>query len=48
LASFKSECWGTTGVAYAGTPIEAIQISVPGAAAAAKTFDLCVLDIEPG
>jgi hypothetical protein len=47
-ASFKSECWGATGVAYAGTPIEAIQISVPGAMAAAKTFDLCVLDIEPG
>lgn len=48
LASFKTKCWDTTGVAYAGTPIEAIQISVPGAAAAGKTFDLCVLDVEPG
>jgi hypothetical protein len=48
LASFVTACWGTTGVAYAGTPIEAIQMSVPGAMAAAKTFDLCVLDVEPG
>jgi hypothetical protein len=48
LTSFKTECWGTTGVAYAGTPVEAIQVVVPGAAAAAKTFDFCVTDIEPG
>lgn len=49
LASFKTECWGTEGVAYDGaTPIEAIQVVVPGAAAAAKTFDFCLLDIEPG
>lgn len=50
LASFKTECWGSAGTAYDGvTPIEAIQIAVPGSAAgAAKTFDLCVLDIEPG
>ena len=49
LASFKTECWGTEGVAYDGvTPIEAIQVVIPGAAAAAKTFDFCVLDVEPG
>jgi hypothetical protein len=49
LASFKTECWGTTGIAYDGVvPIEAIQVAVPGGAAAAQTFDLCVLDIEPG
>jgi hypothetical protein len=49
LASFKTECWGTAGTAYDGVvPIEAIQIAVPGAAAAAKTFDFCVLDVEPG
>jgi hypothetical protein len=49
LASFKTECWGTTGVAYDGVvPIEAIQLVVPGAAAAAQTFDICVLDVEPG
>ncbi|HEX2877173.1 MAG TPA: hypothetical protein VHP33_38245 [Polyangiaceae bacterium] len=50
LASFKTECWGTTGTAYDGVvPIEAIQIAVPGSAAGtAKTFDLCVLDVEPG
>lgn len=49
LASFKTECWGTAGTEYDGVvPIEAIQIAVPGAAAAAKTFDFCVLDVEPG
>lgn len=50
LASFKTECWGTTGVAYDGVvPIEAIQIAVPGSTSgAAKTFDLCLLDVEPG
>jgi hypothetical protein len=49
LASFKTLCWGTTGIAYDGVvPIEAIQVAVPGAAAAAQTFDFCLLDIEPG
>jgi hypothetical protein len=50
LASFKTECWGTTGTAYDGvTKIEAIQIAVPGSAAGtAKTFDMCLLDVEPG
>jgi hypothetical protein len=49
LASFKTECWGTTGIAYDGVvPIEAIQVAVPGGAAAAQTFDFCLLDIEPG
>jgi hypothetical protein len=49
-ASFKTECWGTAGLAYDGVvPIEAIQIAVPGSTAgAAKTFDICVTDIEPG
>jgi hypothetical protein len=37
-ASFKTECWGTAGTAYAKEPIESIQISIPGGAAAA-TFD---------
>ena len=49
LASFKTECWGTTGTAYAGTPIEAIMVVVPGSTAgAAQTFDFCITDIEPG
>ena len=51
FASFKTACWDTaTAVAYDGvTPIEAIQLVVPGSmAAAAKTFDICVLDVEPG
>ena len=38
-----------TAVAYDGVvPIEAIQIAVPGAMAAAKTFDFCLTDVEPG
>jgi hypothetical protein len=49
LASFKTECWGALGMAYDGVvPIEAIQVAVPGAVAAAQTFDFCLLDIEPG
>lgn len=50
LASFKTECWGTAGKAYDGVvPIEAIQVVVPGAAAAAvPSFDFCITDIEPG
>ena len=49
-ASFKTECWGTTGMAYDGVvAIEAIQIAIPGSTAgAAKAFDFCVTDIEPG
>lgn len=49
-ASFKKDCWdATTAVAYAGAPIEAIQIAVPGSTAgAAQTFDLCLIDVEPG
>jgi hypothetical protein len=49
-ASFKTDCWGTLGTAYDTTTlIEAIQIAVPGSTAgAAKTFDMCIKDIEPG
>ncbi len=50
-ASFKTDCWGELGMAYDGTtPIEAIQIAIPGSAAAAapQAFDICVTDLEPG
>jgi hypothetical protein len=49
-ASFQTDCWGTEGAAYdLATPIEAIQIAVPGSTAGpAKAFDFCVVDIEPG
>jgi hypothetical protein len=51
FASFRTECWAPTAetsVAYDGVvPIEAIQLAVPGGAAA-QTFDICVLDVEPG
>jgi hypothetical protein len=52
-AKFETNCWATgtaEAVPYDGvTPIEAIQIAVPGSTAGpAKAFDLCVLDVEPG
>lgn len=50
-ASFKTACWdAATAMAYDGVvAIEAIQIAVPGSTAgAAKTFDFCLLDVEPG
>jgi len=50
LASFNTECWDLLGTAYDGvTPIESIQIVVPGSAAGAvQAFDLCLIDVEPG
>jgi hypothetical protein len=49
LADFKSKCYDTAkATAYAGEMIKAIQVSVPGSASAAKTFDFCLIDIEPG
>jgi hypothetical protein len=50
VASFKTDCWGSEGIAYDGVvAIEAIQIAVPGSTAgAAKPFDFCVVDVEPG
>lgn len=49
LKSFEQYCYDTTkAVAYAGEMIEAIQIAVPGDMAAAKTFDFCLIDVEPG
>jgi hypothetical protein len=38
LASFKTACWGTAGTAYDGvTPIEAIQVAVPGSTTGYRT-----------
>ncbi|RYZ05662.1 MAG: hypothetical protein EOO73_19425 [Myxococcales bacterium] len=47
--SFATDCWGTEGMVYGSTPVESIQIVVPGATGgAAKAFDVCIVDIEPG
>lgn len=41
--SFNTTCWApTTGTAYSKTPIKAIQIIVPGDAAADREFDVCI------
>jgi hypothetical protein len=53
-ASFKQYCYNAEGaamnppVAYAGTMIKSIQVSVPGDMAAAKTFDFCIVDAKSG
>jgi hypothetical protein len=50
LTKFTKDCYAAGGTAYPGTAIKAIQVAVPGskADAAAKTFDFCLIDIEPG
>jgi hypothetical protein len=49
LKNFSQYCYDTTkAVAYAGEAISSIQIEVPGDMAAAKTFDFCLVDVEPG
>jgi hypothetical protein len=50
LTGFAKDCWETTPASpYDGSPIEAIQVVVPGSTAgAAQTFDFCIVDIEPG
>lgn len=49
-SDFKSLCYDTAkATAYdMATEIKAIQVSVPGSASGAKTFDFCLIDIEPG
>jgi hypothetical protein len=48
-SDFKTQCWtGGTSVPYAGAAIQSIQVTVPGSASGAKTFNFCVKDIEPG
>ena len=47
-SAFRTECWGTTGTAYAGEPIKAVIIMVPGEAAAPVNFDFCVNGLLEG
>ena len=44
--AFKTECWGTTGKAYAMEAIDQIQINVPGAAAETTDYDVTLVSIE--
>jgi hypothetical protein len=50
LTGFAEDCWlETPTLPYEGSPIEAIQVVVPGSkAAAVPSFDFCIIDIEPG
>jgi hypothetical protein len=47
-SAFRTECWGTTGTAYAGEPIKAVIIMVPGEATSAVNFDFCVNNLLEG
>jgi hypothetical protein len=50
VANFKQYCYDSAkAVAYSTGMIKAIQVAVPGGKAdGAKTFDFCVVDVEPG
>lgn len=48
-SDFKQACYDTEkAVAYKGEDVKSIQVSMPGSASGARTFDFCVVDIEPG
>jgi hypothetical protein len=43
LSSFNTQCWeGGAGVAYAGQPLQALMILVPGGNATATSFNFCL------
>jgi hypothetical protein len=44
--SLKTECWGTTGKAYAMEAIDQIQLSIPGKAASATPYDVTLTSVE--
>jgi len=44
--SLKTECWGTTGTAYAMEAIDQIQLNVPGKMAAATPYDVTLVSVE--
>jgi hypothetical protein len=41
LASFNTKCWDNSGTPYAGQPLQAIMILVPGSNATAVSFNIC-------
>jgi hypothetical protein len=47
-SSFNTACWDpTTGTAYAGQPIAAVLVLVPGNNATAVSYDFCVTSVAP-
>src|SRR5690606_11364363 len=47
-SSFKTECWGTAGVAYnPSQAITQVQLYAPGDANSAVHFDYCLDKLEP-
>lgn len=49
VTMFQQYCYDTTkAVAYSSAAIKAVQIEVPGDKAGAKSFDFCLIDVEPG
>lgn len=50
LTDFKQYCYDTAkATSYAGSMIKSIQVAVPGSKTdGMKTFDFCVVDVEPG
>lgn len=44
--SLKTECWGTTGKAYAMEAIDQVQLSIPGKAASATPYDVTLTSVE--
>jgi len=47
-ASFNTECWTNTGYAYAGEPLEALLLLVPGSDLYDVPFDVCLLGASDG
>jgi hypothetical protein len=49
VSSFQQQCYDTAkAMPYTNAPIGSIQVEMPGDKAGAKSFDFCVIDIEPG
>jgi hypothetical protein len=46
--AFRKECWGSTGAEYAGEPIKAILVMVPGRSGATVNFNFCLNGLTEG
>jgi hypothetical protein len=48
VSSFKQQCYDSANVvAYSNAPIGAIVVELPGDKAGARSFDFCIIDVEP-
>jgi hypothetical protein len=45
-SSFRTDCWGTSGTAYAKQPIESFQLIVPGGANATPNVSVAIASIR--